>query len=335
MPVKKKAVKSSTPDWKERIKRFLSAPQLRLWINRHLPTVKKFLNPLGALAVGAPPYLVSQYYQTDKFSHDFKASWPVISAILDHHVIVGTLIAGLWVYLILLSYRGLMSLMKETPSGWKEVSDTILVIMDNIVGSKEQRFSKEFKRIKGAQNVEASDVFRNITQPEKQINELVFGIYSAFDVLVRGTEKYILKVNIATILDEKVCDINFHYPNNHPVRSDPEDLNQKDSAITNAIKSKQPVIIDSILEESRKPKKRFAVTDPSRADEDGSLICYPVVYDPTKQVIFVVSIHVDQPYVFKTRFKSSYETVMKAFVLRIKLEYSLMALKEATDGKVT
>ena len=288
---------------------------------------------LGALVISAPPYMIGQYYQVDKFAAQIKNDWPLPSAFLDHHEVVGILSAGVWTFVMLAIYRLLADLVRERPGGWSDAPLMLLQTLDNIVGAKEQRFSDHLKSIRNTNNgISPGDVFSFITKPDQQLNELIRGIYSTVDSLLKmqGLSKYVLKVNLAAIQNKSVADIYFHYPNNHPVRSNLTALNNPKSTIMNAVRSHRIVVLESIAIESVKPKPKFFVSDVSREGEDGALICYPVLYDPLGEVIFVVSIHVDQPGTFQTKFVNSYIELLKPFALRIKLEYALLALKELT-----
>lgn len=289
---------------------------------------------LGSFVIAAPPYFVGQYYQIDKFATEVKSDWPLVGALLDHHVFVGVLLAGMWAFLVLALYRVLTILAQEQPSGWGDAPGILLRALDNIVGAKEQRFSNHLKSL-GTSSCPAApaSVFSFITQPGQQLNELILGIYSTVDSLLRAQEtgKYVLKVNLAAIdQNQDVKAIHFHYPSNHPVRSTLAALNSPNSAIKTAVRAQKIVVLESIHVESARTKPRFVVTDENRAEEDGSLICYPVIYEPMGAVVFVISIHVDLPGTFKPRFAGSYVELLKPFALRIKLEYALLALKELT-----
>lgn len=289
---------------------------------------------LGSFVIAAPPYFIAQYYQIDKFAAQIKGDWPVLGAMLDHHVIVGVLLAGIWAFLMLAIYRISYTLAQERPNGWADAPGILLRALDNVVGAKEQRFSNHLKSLATSNSPAASaSVFNFITQPGQQLNELILGLYSTIDSLLREqrTGKYVLKVNLAALdQNQDIKAIHFHYPSNHPVRSNLAVLNSQNSAIKTAVRTRKIVVLESILVESARAKPRFVVTDESRAEEDGSLICYPVFYEPLGAVVFVISIHVDQPGTFKPRYAASYVELLKPFALRIKLEYALLALKELT-----
>lgn len=317
----------------------LKAKCLAIWSRGIVRRYRLAARGLGSFVIAAPPYFVGQYYQVDKFAAEVKSDWPVIGAMLDHHVFVGVLLAGIWAFLVLALYRVLTALAQEQPSGWGDAPSILLRALDNIVGAKEQRFSNHLKALRASSSpaVPAS-VFSFITQPGQQLNELILGIYSTVDSLLRAqeTSKYVLKVNLAVIdQNQNIKDIHFHYPSNHPVRSSLLALNSTNSAIKTAVRTQKIVVLESIHVESARTKPRFVVTDQSRAEEDGSLICYPVIYEPMGAVVFVISIHIDQPGTFKQRFVGSYVELLKPFALRIKLEYALLALKELTVNEQT
>lgn len=305
-----------------------------IWIKGILQNNKYIGRGLGAFAISTPPYFVTQYYQINKFSDQVKTDWPVIGALLDHHVFITIMLAGVWAFLMLALYRAIASFTNEQPNGWVDVPSVLLRTLDNIVGAKEQRFSAHLKSVTEAQNkATSSSVFSFITQPGAQLNELIHGVYTTVDTLLRVQEggKYVLKVNLAAIdQNQSIKEIYFHYPSNHPVRSSLATLNDPRSAIKNSIRTKKIVVLESIRMESIQSKPRFVVTDDSRADEDGSLICYPVTYDSLNAVVFVISIQIDRPGTFKQKFSQSYTELLKPFALRIKLEYALLALKELT-----
>lgn len=304
-----------------------------VWARRHGRKYKTAVRGLESFLVVFPPYFVGQYYQVEKFATQMRTDWPLLAALLDHHVAVSVSVAGVWAFFVLATFRLLSRLAVEAPNGWSSAPSLLLTALDNVVGAKEQRFSKHLKNVRGPQPPKMGEVFSFITQPSQQLNELIQGIYSVISTLLReqGTEKHVLKVNLAAVgSDGDIKAIHFHFPSNHPVRSDVADLNNPQSAMKWAIRTKRAVVIESICVESvkPKPKARFVVTDLARAEEDGSLICYPVVHDALGAVVFVISIHVDCPGVFKQKFLSSYNELLKPFALRIKLEYSLLALKE-------
>lgn len=288
---------------------------------------------LGAGIAGVPPVILSSYYQVASFSEEFRKDWPALATLLDKHVLIGCIVGGVWVYVVFWLRRSLSSFADSSPPGWDTAPSTILKVLDNVVGAKRQRFSEFLRKIDGAAPTPTpGEIFSTITQPTQQISELVKGVYSTFDILLRGTlpsNHYVLKVNLALINSEgKVASIQYYYPSNLPVRSSIEALNKPNSTIRVAVALKKQIIIESILAEAAKKSPRFAVTDLAHSAEDGSLICYPVALEGFDSVIFVLSIFVDVPGAFKPKHHDAYTQVIEPFALRLKLEYALLAIKE-------
>ena len=289
----------------------------------------------GAAIAGVPPVVLTNYYQVATFSDELRKDWPALTTLLDRHVLIGCVLGGVWVYLVMWLRRSLASFADAAPPGWDTAPSTILKAIDNVVGAKQQRFSNFLREMGNASPTpSAADIFSTITQPSQQISELVKGVYSTFDILSRSTltsNRYTLKVNLAMIDgDGKVVFIKYHYPSNHPVRSPIDALNKPNSTIRNAISSKKLVVIESILAESAKADPRFAVTNRAYSQEDGSLICYPVVLEGIDSVIFVLSVFVDVPGAFKPKHRDAYNEVIEPFALRLKLEYALLAIAVVT-----
>jgi hypothetical protein len=290
----------------------------------------------GAFVLAVPPYFVQQYYQVDKFAFEVKRYLPEFGNFLDQHVVIGVLLSSIWAFLLILFYKFLKSIYQENPNGWLDMPAILLKSLDNIVGSKEQRFSRYLMELRAAESSSnISHTFNAITQPAIQLKEIVQGIYAAMHALIQlesPGEKFTLKVNLAEMNNGLIEKIPFHYPSNHSIRTPERILNKPNSTIRISASSKSITIIESIKEELTKDSPRFH-PDPARIGEDGSLICYPIFYEKLNSVIFVVSIYSDQPFYFKNRFKSSYLELLRPFELRMKLEFSLLAIRELSNEK--
>jgi hypothetical protein len=305
---------------------------------RHFAENYTFLyRSAGAAIAGVPPVVLTSYYQVATFSEEFRKDWPALATLLDKHVLIGCVLGGVWVYLVMSLRRFLASFADTAPPGWDTAPSTILKAIDNVVGAKQQRFSDFLRKMGNTSPAPSTgEIFSTITQPTQQISELVKGVYSTFDILLRGTlpsKRYALKVNLAVINgDGKVVFIQYHYPSNHPVRSPIDALNNQNSTIRCAVTAKKPIVIESILAEAAKANPRFAVTDPAYSQEDGSLICYPVLLEGIDSVVFVLSVFVDVPGAFKPKHHDAFNQVIEPFALRLKLEYALLAMKEESPS---
>ena len=304
------------------------------WSASHLRRHRLLARLLGATILVCPPAILNSYYQVEAFASEIKRISPFAADLLDGHIFIGILIACLWGFGALTLYSFTKSFLQKNPSGWSDIPTILLTVLDNIVGSKEQRFSREYVRFASSEEekITAGSVFKAITKPSDQLNELIKGIYATINILIQRDpeiDKYALKVNLAMMGPNKnIEEIFFHYPSNDSVRSTVDSLNRPGSTIKEAVSSGRIVVIESILEESKRPKPRFLVTDKSRAEEDGSLICYPIYYGPLEEVVFVISIFIDVPNYFKAKFHRSYVELLKPFELRMKLEYALLCLEQ-------
>jgi len=304
------------------------------WLRSFASAHKKIFNMFAAAFLGAPPFLLGQYYQVTDFANEIRKDWAALAALLDQHVVVGIVASGIWILFWASIARFVRSISQDGPNGWENAATILLHTLDNIVGAKEQRFTGFFKQLsKSGKNIpanQASEVFDNITQPELQLKELVQGVYQAFDSLLRLTtqERHNLKVNLALINKGQVVTIKYHYPSNQPVRSSIQALNSPNSTIKHVCKERKPIVVESIALEATRSNPKFAITDPARETEDGSLLCYPVWYEPFNAIVFVISVHSDKAGTFKSRFVKNYSQILKPFELRMKLEYSLLGLKE-------
>lgn len=307
---------------------------LRSWAWEH----KYSFGTLWTLVVAAPPFFVIQYLQSEKFGAAFAHAMPTLAKAIDSDPIRWAIFAALWGLICTLVLDKIKDLLQARPAGWENSATILLKALDNIVGKKEQRFSRCLQETLQKNNdpadiVCASRVFEEITQPEIQVNEIIMSLHSAFSLLTRNESEVggVLKVNLALLENGKIIGITFHYPNDHQVRSTVEELNSGKSTIHYAYKDGRICIIESIMDEAEKPNPRFLITDTSRAMEDGSLICYPIKLAAEGRSM-VVSIFHSRRNFFKKRFTVAYTEALKPFGLRLKLEYSLLTLKELTKN---
>jgi hypothetical protein len=270
------------------------------------------------------------YYAISPFAQELALSFPAASKVLDSSPVQWIVLAVVWAWAWHHIIRWVVSWLKDGPSGWENAAPIMLHSLGSVVGSKSTRFLEALKQELQNPVHDASLVFETISQPEQQMRELMLNLYLVFESLLKqdGQPRAQLKVNLAVIQDNKIVDIKYHYPYDHPVRSTIDSLNNPRSAIQTAIREKRLVVIESIRDAGEKHDGNFFVTDKSRQEEDGSLLCYPVDLRPLADVAFVVSVCYHQRASFRKRFTQSYKEILEPFALRLKLEYSLLGLKE-------
>ena len=295
------------------------------------PKFRKIMNPIAGVVIGGPAYLANQYYQVSSFADHIRLHLPGLAQFLDDYIVVGLIVLSLWGWIALKIYKAIDGIRPDTPSGWEQAPDVVLKALDNVVGAKEQRFNGYLKQCAGVDHISAQQIFKSITQPSDQLSHLTQAIFSSFALLLQ--KQYpngVLKVHMAMIDGTgKIYSIPYICPNNHPPRSTIAQLNNSHSAIRRAVSSRKIVVLASTKQAANARNPRFVVTNQAFADEDGALICYPIISTGLdNRVAMVVSVYIDQPNAFRPKYADTYEQLLLPFALRIKLEYTLIALKE-------
>jgi hypothetical protein len=204
--------------------------------------------------------------------------------------------------------------------------------LDRVVGFKERRFSDCVAK---ADNFAKETAFCNLTQPVTQIGELVYAICEFFNAAREEDDTpnergRLIRVLLAEISDGQVICVPVNYPEDDPKPGSQaiNALNSPYSTIQTAIRQRRMVIVSSITSELKKPSdSRIIVETGNRDDTTGSLICYPVFYND--KAVFVISVHCDEDGYFSNEKYDLYEHSLDRFGLRLRLEYSLLLMKEA------
>lgn len=183
----------------------------RLFLWRH----KTLYQTAWALILGAPPFLVVNYFSLAPVAASIKDNWPLVASMLDADPIKWVLLATLWAWLCDKIRRIVTSLLNDAPSGWENAAPILLSLLGSVVGSKEQRFQRALITASDKELINPGEIFDEITQPEIQMREIMQNVYLAFDGLLRtpGQPRAKLKVNLAVIKDGEVLKIMYHYPN--------------------------------------------------------------------------------------------------------------------------
>lgn len=277
--------------------------------------------------LAAPPALVTGFYNNKALNAKVLALSPWVADLLTQYAIAAFLFASLY-SLILLAFA--KSVVKSVDARGLNVEGLLMLIaaIDSVVGSKARRFAERATNMNG---LTRESVFDEITQPTKQIAEIVRAICELFNLATTDKKRpNLIRVVLATINENnEITGLPIYYPEDEPVRSTVDGLNDPSSAIRTAARTRKTIIIRDIAKELEKPKvkRKFADTGNDQ-DNIGSLICYPVLHNGTKRVPFVISIHCEDAGYFKEGFVELYEHTLQRFALRLSLEYSLLTIKE-------
>jgi hypothetical protein len=223
---------------------------------------------------------------------------------------------------------------KPPPSGSVFELLHLLECLKQIVGEKVNRFESFLTR----QTMENSlEVFTEITRPDQQLASIVAAVYSYFEGVLSKEDKeqkVKLRVALARMGQRHVEEWESYYPSYQKPRSEITELQRDTSCFSRAKSTGRMVIIESIKKEAgrRANKRRFEVTDLSRKDEDGSIICYPIKLKGTRQMPFVLSVCSSKPGYFRQGQEGVYQSILENFEQRIVLEYCLQEIKRNNEA---
>ncbi len=208
----------------------------------------------------------------------------------------------------------------------------LLVSLESIVGKKANRFSNHAKECK--LNGWTKDiVFEKITQPSKQYEAIVEGVYTFFrsQVEYKGVD---FEVALARMGTKHIKEIVAFAPSEKPPFPVGSNLRSSNCGFSYAYKKKEILIVADIEKEITKgASSRYIKVDGQEAY--GSMICCPIRHKGGSKIPFVLSIVASKKNTFheysseKTRFNAA----LGAFEARLSLEYSLELLIQNSNGR--
>lgn len=285
---------------------------------------------LAPSITGILPSITLAYFSNRAFGNTVKQWSPAFSGWFDGHAWVILLLVFIYPTLLLAFARFVVHRVNAN-----EISpDTLLsliAILDRIVGCKAKRFGDFVKQLAGTNASTTQEVaFEAITQPKTQIVEITRGVCELFNVLQTDAKpKTLIKVVLVEIKNKKIIGSPLFFPEDEPVRTQIKVLNNPESTVMTALKTKKIVIIESTHKEAQKSHgRRYVPGDNDDGETDGSLICYPIRHDSTNSIPYVLSIHSDVPGFFTKQSSELYKHLLGRFEHRISLEYSLVKIKE-------
>lgn len=193
----------------------------------------------------------------------------------------------------------------------------LLAHLDTVVSAKNRRFYDYSKKDTKARS---STVFKEITQPILQIQEIIKNISSFFEHIKSDTT---IKCSLLRVKPNNSIE-HFIYLDGQPTADDTI-INQKTSTASNCLLTKSIVVV----EDTDKKKVPFAHTH-GTTSPNKSIICYPI--KKGKQVEFIISITSRMKKSFNNTEKIKYEYILEQFSKRIVLESYLNQIKETINA---
>lgn len=211
----------------------------------------------------------------------------------------------------------------------------LLAALDHVVGKKLHRFREAEGEFccKERRNLNGKTVFKKITQPQIQIEEIVAGVYLYFrgvsDLRGLDTGRNRIKVALAEMGKEHITKFNCYFPKDGGgPQSKIENLRKHTSGFSSAKRAGKLIIVDDIASEEQRPdtERHFETTHQSRSGAEGSMICYPIKRSDD-DIPYVLSVVATKRGFFIEKGREKYELVMRAFAQRIVMEHCLLTLK--------
>ena len=170
--------------------------------------------------------------------------------------------------------------------------------------------------------------FKTITQPEKQYEYIVEGLFLLFRNLFQD-ERVQFQVVLARMDDKYLEKIEAWAPSELRPFMDSGELRHKDAGFSRALQSKDIVVVPSISAEIVKTPQERRYRPASGDEACGSMLCYPVKYRKGR-IPFVLSVKANQEGLFEASDaeKDKWKMVFKFFEIRIVLEYALELLRD-------
>lgn len=279
---------------------------------------------LGPIFVTAPPGVVLAFYRFKLDAH-LPAAW---AEYLHNHQLHFLVLCGAWVYVLTAAHGWVEHCARKYEGIDVKGLLALFETLEEVVRAKAVRFEGALKQKAESSRPTASAVFQEITKPEQQIALLGRAIHGFFSSISEGVA---FKVTIAEI-DKSGMPTNWlqYIPEIDSSPKTPIDfLRNPESTICRAVEKKDLVIVeDRKAEAQKRGGTRNHVSQNPKDLEDGSVLCYPV-YDVKIGVPYAVTIVANKRKYFSEANRPIYEWALKKFVLRIRLEHSLLLLKQS------
>jgi hypothetical protein len=209
----------------------------------------------------------------------------------------------------------------------------MLQSLDDTVGKKMKRFAEAAERIRQSPPaLHPYDIFDTITQPQKQREALINGIYLVFRLEAESIDPGSgdsITVKLAKMDEGSLfTEFEFWLPADQAPYSTAAELRRSECALSIAASTGKPLVIEDINKELSKKRESKFVRGAKGSSEDGSLLVYPVVYRPTITVPYVICLRSERKGHFRVAMLPRYGILLQSFLKRISMEHSLSLLKE-------
>lgn len=196
--------------------------------------------------------------------------------------------------------------------------------LEKIVETKYLRFNGELAELERRRTrATGAEIFNRITRPEQQI-AFVLQVLHAF--IQELDQSVVFKVRLIRVCEDSGRALDWFYyvpPDDHPYAPAAR-LNEQETLFSACARRNGLVVVEDIAKELREPSRNFLKFESGM----GSALCYPMRRSGQKHPGFVLAISANKPGFFQNKQKRLYNWVLSKFAQRIRLEYTLLRLKE-------
>lgn len=252
------------------------------------------------------------------------------------HPVQAQVAGPLWSWFILLVYAFIIS--RRDTSQPIDVKKLLYLheVLETVVASKATRFGKYVKGLlhsnpgSGNNTKSPKTAFSDITQPEQQIALLTQAIHSFFS---DNFPDISLRVSVACIKDGSPYEWLYWYPEEAAPRTDIENLRDKNSSMSRCVRKKDIFVVADIQHAARGAMRSYVQAREDTANEEGSLICFPIHHPYSDDIPYVINIAANIKKCFKNADRDLYKWMLQHFTLRIGLEHSLLLIKKECQNE--
>jgi len=224
---------------------------------------------------------------------------------------------------------------KDIVEGMQDPSLALFRSIDNVVGLKSNRFAEALEKIADEDcPTQASAIFTEITQPSKQIAELVSSVYGFWTLLANNLDVS-FRVALAEMGEKHIEKFVCFNPLDKPSRGDISDYQHDECGFSRAKARNELIIVPNIaknLKKNARRKRNYVKIKKGGSENTGSMVVYPIHHHGKNEVVYCLSVFCTKANYFDEDKRSSYNMIFEKYAKRIVLEHSLILLKDKTNG---
>ena len=287
---------------------------------------KWWVNGLIAPSLTVLPTTVAMYFIKDAGDPNATPTVPnVIWNFAHTHPYWSIVIVTAYAIVVAASIQWLKKFIAEKDIAVVELL-RLFEVLEEVVGKKASRFGECAKNLcNGKKLLTPSEVFAEITKPDIQIALLAQAVYLFFDGIDKKSVSF--RVSVLEIKAGVPSEWYTYYPVYSPPQTTIAKLKQKRSTVSHCLRTRDVFVVEDLQIEADKVDGHF-VSGSAQQEEEGSLVCYPVVNAFANDIPYVITVVADEKNYFLKRKKDLYKWFFKRFAIRIMLERNLLTIRE-------